>query len=168
MKALLVTTGFDDALEKADDPHSAQARAQMCLCVIADYVNLITTIESSYEACRTLETINARQTVARRLKLRKDLTNLKKGTKESMISYFMRGKQIGANLRAIDETVSDENLIDSILSRLIIEYATKVDMLITLGESDMLRLQNQLLQVEATIASKEEKQMTGGIFSQSP
>jgi len=36
------------------------------------------------------------------------------------------------------------------------EYATKVDMLITLGETDMLKLQNQLLQAEAAIVEREE------------
>ena len=155
MRALLVTKGLDGALEKVDDPHSTQALAQMCLCVGADYVNLIASAESAYAAWTALENINARQTAARRLKLRRDLTNLKKGAKESMISYIMRGKQIGTSLRAIDETVSDANLIDSILFGLPDEYATKVDMLITLGETDLLKLQNQLLQAEAAIIERE-------------
>eukprot|EP00963_Diacronema_lutheri_P012663 scaffold1893_cov363-Pavlova_lutheri.AAC.1 len=68
----------------------------------------------------------------------------------------MRGKQLGTSLRAIDESVSDANLIDCILSGLPHEYATKVDMLVTLGETDMLKLQNQLLQAEASILAKEE------------
>ena len=156
MKALLVTKGLDGALEKMDDPHSAQARAQMCLCVSADYVNLVASAESAFHAWQALETINAGQTAARRLKLRKDLTNLKKEPKESMITYIMRGKQLGTSLRAIDESVSDANLIDSILSGLPPEYENKVDMLVTLGETDMLKLQNQLLQAEASILAKEE------------
>ena len=134
MKALLVTKGLDGALEKMDDPHSAQARAQMCLCVSADYVNLVASAESAFHAWQALETINAGQTAARRLKLRKDLTNLKKEPKESMITYIMRGKQLGTSLRAIDESVSDANLIDSILSGLPPEYENKVDMLVTLGK----------------------------------
>ena len=76
MRALLVTKGLDGALEKVDDPHSTQALAQMCLCVGADYVNLIASAESAYAAWTALENINARQTAARRLKLRRDLTNL--------------------------------------------------------------------------------------------
>jgi len=112
MKALLVTKGLDGALEKTDDPHSAQTLAQVCLCVGADYVNLIANAESAYAASTTLENINEGRTAARRLKLRRELTSLKKGANESMISYVMRGKQIGTSLRAIDESVSDANLID--------------------------------------------------------
>jgi len=145
MKALLVTKGLDGALEKGDDPHSAQALAQMCLCVGTAYVNLIASAESAYVAWTTLENINAGQTAARRLKLRRELTSLKKGATESMISYIMRGKQIGTSLRAIDETVSDAHLIDSILAGLPDEYTTKVDMLITLGETDMLKLLSMLV-----------------------
>ena len=127
----------------------------MCLCVGADYVNLIACAELAYAACTALENINVGQTAARRLKLRRDLTNLKRGAKESMISYIMRGKQIGTSLRAIDESVSDANLIDSILSSLPDEYATKVDMLIILGETDLLKFQNQLLQAKAAIIKRE-------------
>eukprot|EP00963_Diacronema_lutheri_P008668 scaffold767_cov385-Pavlova_lutheri.AAC.8 len=68
----------------------------------------------------------------------------------------MRGKQLGTSLRAIDESVNDANLIDSILSGLPHEYENKVDMVVTLRETDMLKLQNHLLQGEASILAKEE------------
>eukprot|EP00963_Diacronema_lutheri_P013051 scaffold2243_cov352-Pavlova_lutheri.AAC.1 len=72
-----------------------------------------------------------------------------------MMSYIMRGKQICTDLRAIDGSVTDIHLIDAILSGLPEEYANQVEMLTTLGETDMLKIQNQLLQAESAITVRE-------------
>eukprot|EP00963_Diacronema_lutheri_P002496 scaffold174_cov503-Pavlova_lutheri.AAC.1 len=72
-----------------------------------------------------------------------------------MMNFIMRGKQICTNLRAIDGSVTDVHLIDAILSGLPEEYANKVEMLTTLGETDMLNIQNQLLQAESAITVRE-------------
>ena len=102
-----------------------------------------------------LEDMHAGQTAARRLTLRKELTGLAKRPEESMMNYIMRGKQICTDLRAIDGSVTEIHLIDAILSGLPEEYANKVEMLTTLGESDMLKIQNQLLMAESAISVRE-------------
>eukprot|EP00963_Diacronema_lutheri_P004518 scaffold346_cov347-Pavlova_lutheri.AAC.1 len=127
----------------------------MCLCVSNEYVDLVANSESAQHAWTMLEDMHAGQTAARRLTLRKELTGLTKKPEESMMSFIMRGKQICTNLRAIDGSVTDIHLIDAILSGLPEESANKVEMLTTLGETDMLKIQNQLLQAESAITVRE-------------
>eukprot|EP00963_Diacronema_lutheri_P013296 scaffold2630_cov350-Pavlova_lutheri.AAC.2 len=102
-----------------------------------------------------LEDMHAGQTAARRLTLRKELTELTKKPEESMMSYIMRGKQICTDLRVIDGSITEVHLIDAILSGLPEEYANKFEMLTTLGETDMLKIHNQLLIAESAIAVRE-------------
>eukprot|EP00963_Diacronema_lutheri_P005048 scaffold370_cov349-Pavlova_lutheri.AAC.33 len=155
MKALLITKGVGDAITNKDSEHSEKALALMCLCVSNEYVDLVANSESAQHAWTMLEDMHAGQTVARRLTLRKELTGLTKKPEESMMSYIIRGKQICTNLRAIDGSVTDIHLIDAILSGLPEEYANKVEMLTTLGETHMLKIQNQLLQAESAITVRE-------------
>eukprot|EP00963_Diacronema_lutheri_P004998 scaffold365_cov361-Pavlova_lutheri.AAC.2 len=155
MKALLVTKGVGEAILNKDSEHSEKALALMCLCVSNEYVDLVANSESAQHAWTMLEDMHAGQTAARRLTLRKELTGLTKNPEESMMSFIMRGKQICTNLRAIDGSVTDIHLINAILSGLPEEYANKVEMLTTLGETDMLKIQNQLLQAESAITVRE-------------
>ena len=71
------------------------------------------------------------------------------------MSYIMHGKQICTFLSAIDGSVTEIHLIDAILSGLPEEYANKVEMLTTLGETDLLKIQNQLLMAESAITVRE-------------
>eukprot|EP00963_Diacronema_lutheri_P012972 scaffold2152_cov336-Pavlova_lutheri.AAC.3 len=155
MKALLITKGVGDAITNKDSEHSEKALALMCLCVSNEYVDLVANSESAQHAWTMLEDMQAGQTVARRLTLRNELTGLTKKPEESMMSYIIRGKQICTDLRAIDGSVTDIHLIDAILSGLPEEYANKIEMLTTLGETDMLKIQNQLLMAESAIAVRE-------------
>ena len=156
MKALLVTKGIGGAITDKDNQHSDQALALMCLCVSNEYVDLMANADSAQHAWRMLEEIHAGQTAARRLTLRKELTGLIKRPEESMMSFIMRAKQICTSLRAIDGSVTDIHLIDAILSGLPQEYANKVEMLTTLSETDMLKIQNHLLQAESALSVRDK------------
>ena len=155
MKALLITKGVGDALTNKDSEQFEKALALMCLCVSNEYVDLVANSESAQHAWTMLEDMHAGQTAARRLTLRKELTGLAKRPEERMMNYIMRGKQICTDLRAIDGSVTEIHLIDAILSGLPEEYANKVEMLTTLGETDMLKIQNQLLMAESAISVRE-------------
>ena len=155
MKALLVTKGIEKAVIEKEHESSEQALALMCLCVTNDYVDMIAQSENAHSAWAALEEIHAGQTAARRLSLRKELTNLSKSPTESMIGYIMRAKHICSSLKTIDGSVTNTQLIDAILAGLPNEYSNKVDMLATIEETDMLKIQNQLLQAESMVSAKE-------------
>ena len=155
MKALLVTKGIGGAIIDKDNQHPDQALALMCLCVSNEYVDLMANADPAQHAWRMLEEIHAGQTAARRLTLRKELTGLIKRPEESMMSFIMRAKQICTSLRAIDGSITDIHLIDAILSGLPQEYANKVEMLTTLSETDMLKIQNHLLQAESALSVRD-------------
>ena len=155
MEALLITKGFENALLDKGHENSEQALARMCLCVSNAYVDLIAQSESANSAWATLEAIHAGQTAARRLSLRKELTNLNKNPNENMIGYIRRAKHICTGLKAIDGTVTETQLIDAILAGLPEEYSTKVEMLARMGETDMLKIQNQLLHAKSSLTTKE-------------
>ena len=155
MKALLITKGFENALLHKEHENSEQALALMCLCVLNDYVDLIAQSESANSAWSALEAIHVGQTTARRLSLRKELTNLNKNPNENMIGYIMRAKHICTSLKAIDGTITETQLMDAILAGLPEEYSTKVEMLATMGETNMLNIQNQLLHAESSLITKE-------------
>ena len=115
-----------------------------------------------------LEQIHAGQTAARRLSLRRDLSSLTKSFAESMITCIMRAKHICTSLRAIDGTVTDTQLIDSILAGLPNEYENKVEMLATMGETDMIKIQNQLLQAESALSAKKTNEGKLAVVTQMP
>ena len=78
------------------------------------------------------------------------------------MSIIVHGKRICTYLRAIDGSVEEIHLIDAVLFSLTKEVANKVEMLTTMGETDMLKILNQLLMAES--ASTIRKMFRGRLF----
>lgn len=156
MKALLITKGIGKALDEKDHKDSEKAQAIMSLCVSKEYVTVVASCSSAHEAWKTLNEMHEGQTMARRLSLRKQLSKLTKKKDENILEYIMRAKEICSDLKAIDGSVTETQLIDAVLDGLPEEYATTVNVLATLGETSMLKIQNHLLQAENNISEKEE------------
>lgn len=81
----------------------------MYLSISDEHVDLVAQSEIANPAWEALKAIHADQQAARRLNLRKQLTNLSTNPSENMIGYIMRAKHIRASLKAIDGTITKFN-----------------------------------------------------------
>jgi hypothetical protein len=154
MKALLVHKGLWKAVEgssgiSTDD--SDKALALIMLNVKDHHLTTLASCKTAKEAWESLKQIYQSQLNARRMQLRKELTQLKKGPTEALTVYFARARGLWTNLTVAGHTMSESETVLSVLSGLPTEYDTAVEILTTTTKDDfkMETVLGQLLQVEA-------------------
>ncbi|KAK0598074.1 hypothetical protein LWI29_031379 [Acer saccharum] len=93
-------------------------------------IGQVTDCTSSREVCRVLEQLFSQQSLAKVLQLKHQLQNIKKGT-SSAADFVLKVKTVGDSLKGTGQTVSDNDLILSMLSGVGRDYDSVVSVVIS-------------------------------------
>jgi len=152
MQFLLISKGLwgsitDDAPSRDSD---MKALAQIGLHVKEHHLAMLVRCGTAKEAWNKLEQIYQAKSNARKLQLRKELTQLRMGSNEPLTKYVARAKDIQDQLRAAGHEVPDQEIAWTVLAGLPATYDTVVTVLETTTETDMSLddILPKLLQIE--------------------
>ena len=153
MKHHLTSKGLWGAIETPNDVSveiDKKAFAQIGLYVKEAHLSELEAFATTKAAWDHLESIYQAKSKARKVQLRKELVQLKKGATEPLTTYVARAKNIQSQLVATGHRVADEDMVMSVLAGLPAEYDTVVAILETASEADMSldEILPKLLQVE--------------------
>jgi hypothetical protein len=119
-----------------------KARALIGLHVKEHHLATVNECKTAKEAWDTLATLFKARTNARKLQLRKELSDLKMAPMESLAKYFARAKTLYKDLNAAGHKVEEMDVVFSILAGLPLQYKTIVDILVTSGTTVDLTFSN--------------------------
>ena len=128
MQALLESKNLWGIIEDGEDDKDKSRQVKGILTLYLDDYHLqmadeTVTAKGLWDKLK--ETFKA-STNARRLLLRQQLNNLRKGHKESITQYIARAKSIASNLESIDQKTEDKDLVLPIMAGLPKEYSVLV------------------------------------------
>ena len=164
MRALLIHKGLWKVVEGSSDTMTAvtddsDKALALIMLNVKDHHDLTTlaSCETAKEAWESLRKIYQSQLNARRMQLRKELTQLKKGPTEALTVYFARARSLWTDLTVAGHSMTESEIVLSVLSGLPSEYDTAVEILTTTTKEDfkMETVLGQLLQVEARHSRSE-------------
>jgi gag-polypeptide of LTR copia-type/Domain of unknown function (DUF4219) len=135
--------------------HDEKALSCLLLCVTDQFLHVISKSKTAHDAWETLKKMHQSKTLARRLQLRRELTSLRMGS-ESITAYFARARAIHDSLLEIEDSVSTNDLVCSLLAGLPRAFDTVVTFLSAPSEKDkeLEDVYSQLLNEEQRIASR--------------
>lgn len=155
-KGLWKTTTGEETTEASVDQ---KALALICLNVKDYHLTTLDACKTAKEAWDTLEKIYKARSVARKLQLKKELNNLKKGPSEPLPKYIARAKTIWSDLLATGYDIKSSEVVLSVLAGLPKEYETLVAILEASDkELDLDEVQAKLLHVEQRLTRQEEQE----------
>ena len=158
MRALLTIKGVWTAVTgtSTNPQEDAKALALIALHVKDHHLTTVGESTTARGAWEMLKNIYESKTNARKLLLRKELTQLKKGPAEPITKYVGRAKEIQSQLRAAGHTVADQDLAFSVLAGLPASYNT-ISTVLTNSDRELkideilpkLQQQEQMMQPES-------------------
>eukprot|EP00961_Rhodomonas_salina_P204131 2754699-Rhodomonas_salina.1 len=159
MKFLLISKGLWSAVQGTDTSTSndQKALAQIGLYVKEHHLAQLERCDTAKKAWEHFESVYQAKSSARKLQLRKELSQLKMGQGEPLTKYVGRAQDIQDQLRAAGHTVADQELTWAVLAGLPTAFDTVVTVLETTIE-DTTSLDDilpKLLQVEQRERQKE-------------
>jgi len=107
----------------------AKALAYIKLGVGDSFMNMLRSDTTAKDAWDRLKEMFQSRTIARKLKLRKELLALKMGASESVDDYLLRAEAIGVQMQNAGMTITDEEIVLPALAGLPAEYNTIVQIL---------------------------------------
>ena len=174
MKFLLITRGLWSAVvgnEDVDSVTDQKALALIGLCVKEHHLTTLKRCSTAKEAWEQLEGVYQAKSNARKLQLKRELTQLRMESSEPLTKYVARAKDIQDQLRAASYEIADQEVAWAVLAGLPTEYEMMVTVL-TATETEM-KLDDilpKLLQVEQRVQKYERPEekaliaMRGGGF----
>jgi hypothetical protein len=139
MKALLISRGLWSAVvaeEPEDDANNQKALALITLMVKDVHLATVSQCETAQEAWEKLEAVFKSKTNARKLQLRQDLNGLKKKGGEKLTEYFARAKTIWTDLLAMGHSLTETEVVWSVLAGLPKDFQM-VTAILTTSEEDI-------------------------------
>ena len=120
MRALLISKGLWGAIsgDSTDNDKDEKALAYITLHVKDHHLMTVGNCTTAKQAWDTLKGTYEAKTAARKLLLRRELTELKMGATEALTMYATRAKDLQAQLRTAGEDVKDDELAMHFLSGL--------------------------------------------------
>ena len=121
---------------------------------------------STLDACTTvkeawtkLESTYKAKTMARRLQLKRELNNLKKGTSGPLPKYISRVRTIWNDLKASGHDIKESEVVLNVLAGLPKEYETTVAIMEAAEkEMGLNEILSRLLNVEQRVTRQEEQE----------
>jgi hypothetical protein len=161
MKAVLTTRGlWDAATGKAGvaDDKVQQALALITLGVSDAFLATIGAVTTAAEAWSKLEGIFKGKSAARIMHLRKDLAELSKIPQESIVKYIGRARGIMNDLVSAGHTITETDVVWSVLSGLSRAYSTTVEILSNGPEESFTldKIMAKLVIVESRVSRREQ------------
>lgn len=167
MQAFLMVKGLWDAVTGASTDATAdkKALAQIILHVKDHHLSTLVGCTTSKNAWETLKTVYQAQTNARKLLLRRALTQLKMSATEPLSVYAARARDIQTQLRSAGEEVRDQEVAMQFLAGLPPAYGM-ISTVLTAGDQE-LKIETmlpKLLQVEQ-LAQPPERPSEAALFA---
>eukprot|EP00963_Diacronema_lutheri_P014686 scaffold3653_cov590-Pavlova_lutheri.AAC.1 len=162
IKALFVTKGLWKAVapkenERVSQDLNERAIAFLTLYVSQTFLPMVVEVETAEEAWNNLAQHFLGKRTAKRLHLRKECVSLSKEEKEDVSSYILRARRLQTNINAIEEnTITDSNLIDTILSGLPRDFDLTVNILATTQNLDVDTMATHVMHAEALLQKETE------------
>lgn len=160
MRALLTSKGLWRAVkgDSTDAVEDQKALAQIILHVKDHHLLTVGSCKTSTIAWNTLEAIYQAQSNARKVQLRRELTQLKMGATEPLTVYAARAKDIQAQLQAAGEDIKDQEVGIQFLAGLPSAY-TIINTILTSGDQDLKidTMLPKLLTVEQATQAQSER-----------
>ena len=160
MKALFLSKGLDGVVDGSDEDKakSNQALGLIMLHLSDSYLSMADEVATAKGLWDKLEATFTAQNTARRLLLRQQLNNLKKGSTETISEYVARAKELATSLEAVGHKPESSDVTLSVLAGLPEEYSVLVTIMGTLKDTQTIdQALPGLLQVEQQIKSKQDK-----------
>ena len=159
MKFLLISKGLWSAVtdDDANVDNDQKALALIGLYVKEHHLPLMERCDTAKQAWQQLEAVYQAKSNARKLQLRKELSQLKMGPGEPLTKYVGRARDIQDQLRAAGHMVADQEVAWAVLAGLPAHFDTVVTVLETTSDKDMSLedILPKLLQVEQRERQKE-------------
>jgi len=167
MQAFLMVKGLWDAVtgESTDASADKKALAQIILHVKDHHLPTLVGCGTSKIAWETLKTMFQAKTNARKLLLRRELTQLKMGATEPLSVYAARAKDLQTQLRSAGDEVRDQEAALQFLAGLPPAYGM-ISTVLTAGDQE-LKIEDmlpKLLQVEQ-LAQAPERPSEAALFA---
>jgi hypothetical protein len=161
MKMLLAHKGLSGALRgDVSMELDEKASALIGLHVADQHLVLIENARNAREIWEQLQRLYQAKSTARRLSLRRELSQIKKGPEEGIDVYVARGKRLQSQLSNIGHQVTEDELCCSLLAGLPQEYEQVIAVLEGGDELGLETVVRQLLAVEnrhkTKIAAEDE------------
>ena len=152
MKFLLITKGLWTAIEpknEVDPDMDQKALALIGLCVKEHHLTTLKRCRTALEAWQQLEAVYRAKSNARKLQLKKELTQLKMQPGEPLTKFTARAVDIQDQLRAAGYEIADQDVTWAVLAGLPTDYNMMVTVLTTTQTDMSLEdILPKLLQVE--------------------
>ena len=158
MRALLTQRGLWEVVEKAEGDGDDKALSLIILNVKDHHLPVVGNCETAKEAWDMLESIYKAKSTARKLQLRRELNQLRKGTDESLTKYFARARELWNDLASIGQDIKSTEVAQFVLAGLPKEYETFIAILEASGEEPELdALLARLLQYEQRLVRSHDE-----------
>jgi hypothetical protein len=148
MKNYLISKGLggciDGTAATAGSEKDQKALSHISLCVKDHHIATISACTTAKAAWDALKAIHQAKNMARRQQLRRDLNSIKMGNAEPLTKYFNRAKTLWQELAATGDSLSESELVWTVLHGLPQEY----DLMVTVFEAGDARD----LSMDATLA----------------
>jgi hypothetical protein len=119
-----------------------KARTLIGLYVKEHHLATVNECKTAKEAWDALAQLFKARTNARKLQLRKELSDLKMASTETLAKYFARAKALHKDLNGAGHKIEETDVVFSILAGLPLQYKTIVDILVTSGSNEDLTFSN--------------------------
>ena len=160
MKWLLISKGLWDPIANPADANAtvdSKALATIGLHVAKHHKASLLACNSAAEGWTMLEAAYQAKSNARKLQLRRELNSLKMNSNEPLPKYMARGRAIMDQLLAAGHTISEEELVWSLLAGLPPKFESMVNVLEGANETPSLEtVKAKLLIVEHRQSSQAE------------
>jgi hypothetical protein len=142
-----------------------KARALIGLHVRKHHLATVNECKTAKEAWDALALLFKTRTNARKLQLRKELSDLKMAPTESLAKYYAGAKSLHKDLNAAGHKVKETDVMFSILAGLPSQYKTIVDILVTSGTNEDLTFTNTFSKLMAKEVESNAEEETGAFVA---
>ena len=142
-------TSVEGAPTAVDSEIDRKAKAFIGLCVASQHLPTVMRAPTAKDAWAALKTYFKSMGPVLKLRLRRDLNNLKMGTAEPVLKYLARAKELRDTLRDAGLDVDEQETLMTVLTGLPAAYDTAITLLTAPGAEPTLdTIVPTLLQVE--------------------
>jgi hypothetical protein len=172
MEFLLESKGLGGCIDGTASVQGSEkdrkARALIGLHVKEHHLATVNECKTAKDAWTALAQLFKARTNARKLQLRKELSDLKMAPTETLAKYFARAKALHKDLNLAGHKVEEMDVVFSILAGLPPPYKTITDILVTSGTTEDLTFSNTFskLVVKEVDVVKDEDEATAMVARQ--
>jgi hypothetical protein len=149
MRGFLQSKGLGAAIMNAEDADNEKAKGLLIMCVEDQHLQTVSTAETAADAWTALENLYQQRSTASRIRLKREMSTLRKRDDESVAEYISRARSLADQIEAAGAEMDEDSILHSVLSGLPAKYDMIVTIMTTADELPSLaEAQAKLLLVE--------------------